>query len=351
MKKLSLLLILIAGLLVFSSCDKGELGPVMNSEPGTPEITSPSSGESFTLEEDQQKEDLLTFEWTHPDFGFSAAPNVNIEMVESGNDFSDPIKFATTSGTSYSITVGEMNANLLGLGFIPLQESSLHFRVKATLEDTSYVSEAVTLNFTPYSTCEYCPEIYVPGSYQGASNEGNDWDPSTAPALSTVDLTDNYEGYVYMTGTDNLFKYTAERSWDLNWGTPDNDGTLEEGGIGNDISLSESGYYKMNVNINRLEYTITKTQWGVIGDATGSWENDQDMTYDPNNKVWTITLDLTAGEMKFRANDDWAINYGDNGADGTLEQDGANIAIDSGGNYTIELDLSDDPYTYSVTQN
>jgi len=349
MKKLSLLSILLAGLLVFSSCDKGELGPVMSNEPGSPSITSPESGQSFTLSEDESDQNLVTFEWENPDYGFSAAPDVTIEMVESGNDFSDPIEFATTSGTSYSVTVGDMNANLLGLGFTPLQESNLDFRVKTTLTDTSYVSETVTLGFTPFSTCEYCPEIYVPGSYQGASGYGSNWTPADAPALSTVDLTDNYEGYVYMANGGNQFKFTPERNWNADWGDNGGDGTLEPGSA--NIELADPGYYKMNVNINRLEYSVTNTQWGLIGDATGSWDNDQDMTYDPNNKVWTITLDLTAGEMKFRANDDWAINYGDNGADGTLEAGGANIAIDSGGNYTIELDLSGDPYTYSVTQN
>jgi len=358
MKNLNILSILFAGLMVFASCDKGDLGPVMNSETGSPAITAPESGASYTLQEDAKDDTLVTFEWSNPDYGFSAAPDIKIEMDNAGNNFANPKEFATTTGTSYSLTVGDMNSTMLGLGFTPLQEASLEFRVTATIADTSTekISEPITVNITPYSTCEHCPEIYVPGSYQGASGydtAGGDpnWDPADAPALTTVDLTDNYEGYVYMDGTNNLFKYTAKRSWDLNWGTPDNSGTLEEGGIGNDISAPEPGYYKMNVNINNLSYELLKTEWGLIGDATGSWDNDQDMTYDPTNKVWTITLDLSAGKIKFRANDDWALNYGDNGGDGTLERDGSNIAIDTAGNYTIELDFSSSPYSYSVTQN
>ncbi|WP_440998746.1 SusE domain-containing protein [Fodinibius sp. SL11] len=350
MKKLSLLTFVLAGFLVFSSCDKEEMGPVMNSDPGSPAITAPESGQSFTLSEDETDQNLVTFEWNNPDYGFSAAPDVTIEMVETGNDFSDPIEFANTQGTSYSITVGEMNANLLGLGFTPLQESTLDFRVKTTLTDTSYTSDTITLGFTPFSTCEYCPEIYVPGSYQGASNEGNDWDPGTAPALTTVDLTDNYEGYVYMANGGNQFKFTPERNWSSDWGDSGGDGTLEPGS--DNIEIADPGYYKINVNINRLEYTVTQTQWGLIGSATANeWESDQNMTYDSANQVWTITTDLTSGEVKFRANDAWNIEYGDNGADGILEAGGENIAIDSDGNYTIELDLSGDPYTYSITQN
>lgn len=48
-----------------------------------------------------------------------------------------------------------------------------------------------------------------------------------------------------------------------------------------------------------------------------------------------ITTDLTDGEIKFRANDDWAISWG-----GTLEQlttlNGGNIAV-TAGKYTINL--------------
>lgn len=73
------------------------------------------------------------------------------------------------------------------------------------------------------------------------------------------------------------------------------------------------------------------------------------MTYDTVNQVWTITLDLVAGEMKFRFNDDWAVNLGDNDADGSVEQDGANIAMAAAGNYTITLNLKAD--TFNIVQN
>ena len=90
-------------------------------------------------------------------------------------------------------------------------------------------------------------------------------------------------------------------------------------------------------------------QWGIIGDATpNAWNDpDTDMTYDAGTSTWRITLDLVVGQMKFRANDDWAWNYGDNGADGSLENDGDNIVVDTAGNYTVVLDFSTPrAYTY-----
>jgi hypothetical protein len=65
--------------------------------------------------------------------------------------------------------------------------------------------------------------------------------------------------------------------------------------------------------------------------------------------VLKVTLNLTVGAFKFRANDDWAINVG--GSLTGLTQDGANISIAAAGNYTITLDVSKKVYTSTVTKN
>lgn len=352
MKKLSLYFLALVGILAFSSCDKGELGPVMNSDPGNPSIKSPESGQSYTLNKDNAQDTLMTIEWNDPDYGFTAAPDITIQMDNTGNDFGDPKTFATAHGISYSITVKEMNSLLLGAGYKPQQQVDLDFRVVAAITDSmeQKISEPISLSFTPYSTCKYCDYIYMPGSYQGASGYTNDWSPADAPALKTVDLTDNYEGYVYMANTDNQFKFTADQNWGTAFGQGSSDNALSASG-GN-ISEPESGYFKVNANINSMTYSLTKTTWGVIGDATANnWDSDQDMTYDPDAKVWSVTLDLSAGAIKFRANNAWDLNYGDTGGDGTLEAGGDNISVSSAGNYTITLDLSSYPYTYNLTKN
>ena len=63
------------------------------------------------------------------------------------------------------------------------------------------------------------------------------------------------------------------------------------------------------------------------------------------------TCNLVGGqEIKFRANDAWGLNYGDNGADASLEEGGSNIAVPSTGDYLVELDLSNPrAYTYTLT--
>ena len=201
--------------------------------------------------------------------------------------------------------------------------------------------------------------IAVPGNHQG-------WNPGTAPLLqaSFLGQTD-YEGFVWL---DGEFKFIAPDGngvfdWgNLDWG--DASGTngsytqvLTANGEGN-IGAPSAGYYFIKADTEALTYSIEETNWGVIGNATPTgWDSDTDMIYDAISSTWSVTLDLTAqtapdNGLKFRANDDWALNIGDNDADGTMEFGGQNIGIPADGNYTITLDLSNPrAYTYSIVQN
>ena len=183
-------------------------------------------------------------------------------------------------------------------------------------------------------------EVYVPGNFVG-------WSPANAPSISSPLEDNTYEGYLYFEEAGTQFKITLERSFANNYGDDDADGTLEPNG--DNIEAAEAGFYRLAVNLNDLTYTLEKTDWGLIGSATvGGWDSDQDMTYDPVDSSWVIETTLTAGEIKFRANDDWAINYGDDAGDAILELEGENIKIESNGNYRIRLYLDKPDYTYSI---
>ena len=190
-------------------------------------------------------------------------------------------------------------------------------------------------NTSTYST------LTVAGSFQA-------WDPaSDSTVIASVANDSTYEGYLYFADANTEFKFTDGIGWDNNWGDGGTDSTLSFGG-GN-ISVADAGFYKINVDIPNLAFSVEKTTWGLIGSATpDEWNSDQDMTFDPVEGAWTITIDLVAGEVKFRANDAWDLDYGDNGADAILDQGGDNIAIPSNGTYIIKLYLDRPDYTYSI---
>ena len=97
-------------------------------------------------------------------------------------------------------------------------------------------------------------------------------------------------------------------------------------------------------------YSYSVTQWGIIGDATpGGWAADTDMTIIGGTDKWTVTACGSVVVIKFRANDAWDINYGDDGADLSLEAGGANLVIGAAGNYTITMNLA--TLTYTIVLN
>lgn len=186
------------------------------------------------------------------------------------------------------------------------------------------------------------PQLELPGSYQGWSPD----DAATVYAVASVGSNNFYEGYGWF-NTGDEFKFTQGASWDLNWGDDNADGTLEPAGA--NVTIAEAGFYRIQVDLGSMTYSLEKTSWGLIGDATpGGWDTDTDLTYDPASRALVVSVDLTVGEIKFRANDDWALNYGDDGADALLEEGGANIKIPSAGHYLIKLFLDKPDYTYSI---
>jgi hypothetical protein len=131
-------------------------------------------------------------------------------------------------------------------------------------------------------------------------------------------------------------KFRANHSWDYNYGSDLADGTLSAGGANIPVSLAAD--YAITLDLSHPNaYTYSMNRWGVIGDATAdTWSSDQNMTWDATNKVFTVTLDLVVGAIKFRANDAWDLNLG--GDINALTSGGANISVTAAGNYTITLD-------------
>lgn len=100
-------------------------------------------------------------------------------------------------------------------------------------------------------------------------------------------------------------------------------------------------------DINSLNSSLgSLSDWGLVGDATeNAWDGPDMEMYQTGSNQYALYANLTVGEFKFRFNEDWGQNYGDDNIDGTLESGGQNIAITTDGTYYITLDLATLTYT------
>lgn len=91
---------------------------------------------------------------------------------------------------------------------------------------------------------------------------------------------------------------------------------------------------------------ISLSSWGIVGNGYNDWGAFADAPFYTTNTngVLVSYVTLVDGEIKFRENNNWDSNLGDNDANGSLEPGGANILV-TAGNYKITLNLNDNTYT------
>ncbi|NHN26715.1 DUF5116 domain-containing protein [Flavobacterium jejuense] len=334
------------------------------------EILSPVSGESSVLNPDTPLNPGVSLTWSKADFGTPTEITYSVEVDKSGDNFDTPTVITSTTNNYVTITSDVLNSASVGVGLVPFSEGGLEIRIKATVGTTASnesFSDVITYLVTPYSTD--LPKIYVVGNFLSSSGYGNDWTAADAVpiAASAFGKTD-FEGYVYMNGTSNEFKFLPTNiSFDGDYGDDGSfSGVLVQTGESN-CQLNGAGYYNVKANTgevsadnpNGLTYSTTLTNWAITGSATPlSWPSgpegtdgqDHDMTYNQTTKKWEITINLTGGnEIKFRANNAWALNFGDDDtSDNLLNAGGGNIAVNASGTYFVELDFSN-PREYSYT--
>ena len=337
MKKLILKLTYVTALFAFmQSCDDVERVYYNDAA----ETVLSLSDNNLTLSEDNGTNEILTLTWSDPDYGFDAAALYSVQMDVQGGDFSNPQIISVGSSLEKTFTVEELNAKLLSLSMTPGEEGVAIFRIKATLSEYQEIfSNTVNLNVTPYSSLlDLTTNLGVVGS---ATPGG--WGNENIPDLQfyTTSMTDVYVAYVTL--RDGEIKFRNNNDWAENWGDDGNDGTLDS--YGANIAVS-AGTYKIEVNFSSMNYTMEAYSWGLVGSATPNQWNGPDLMlqYNSYQDDWRAVVTLGEGEVKFRFNNDWGLNYGDDGADGSMEANGANISVSSG-HYLVSMNLNTQSYT------
>ncbi|MDT8433103.1 MAG: SusF/SusE family outer membrane protein, partial [Bacteroidales bacterium] len=196
-----------------------------------------------------------------------------------------------------------------------------------------------------FTTLADITTFWVVGDYNGWDNSDN-----AEMLVSTESSNGMAEGYVYL--TTGGIKLVTDHSWD-NAHTFGDDGSGNLTNPGGNITVAADGYYRVRANLTDMTYSLELTDWGVIGDATpGGWDTDTNLSYDVDHKIWIGGVNLKAdGAFKFRANDDWAINYGSSTGDANLNEGGDNIPSPGvAADYAVTLNLST-PNTYTYAAN
>lgn len=368
MKSIKSLLVLFSAILITScTTDDVEDRPVIEAI-DAPVLVSPTNGAIYNLSVENKSSLAERFVWSDADFGGDVEINYAVQMDIAGNEFASPVELGSVnSENQLAVSVETLNGAALSLGAEPFAAVPYEVRVKASVGSMEMLSNSIPITVSAYTT--EAPKVYVVGSFLFDSGYGDNWTPANAVPLAAAGFGETkFEGFVNIAQENAEFKILpTNTSFDGDYGdTGENNGdfsgTIEQTDEVNAGTPDKTaGYYFVKVDTDALTYSLDKTSWAVTGSATpNGWPGDdavatadQDMTYNADTKVWEIDVNLVAGEYKFRANDAWDFNIGkDNNGDGSLDFNGDNFAVDTEGNYHIELDLSNPrAYTMTITMN
>jgi hypothetical protein len=306
------------------------------------DLTLTSSLPSIVTDPTKASETGVTFNWNTAFNGFNGVKTYQLQYAKTGTSFETPTTVAV-SGFSKSFTQLELNTIALSYDIAPSSTGDVEFRIKATNElNTVLYSNTYKLSITPYVAINSVGII-------GDATQGG-WDIDTDLYRPDLSKPSEWTAIVYLIGGKEVL-FRPDDKFDSKWGVG--------GQGGSNIPIANSGYYKVNLNVASGVYSFTPVTTqvynnvGLIGDQS-SWTTEIDnLTQDPNNdQLWTGTVALTAGELKFKANQDWAFNWGP-ATDATKTdlsgygvKDGKNIVIPADGDYFVSINVATGDYFF-----
>jgi starch-binding outer membrane protein SusE/F len=287
-----------------------------------------ASDSDVVLTKELEGTDVLSISWPKPDFGFSAAPTYLIYLDKEDGDFSEPIIINNAGSLQKTLKSEELNRHLIALGFEPGVPGTLKVKVEAKLGTfKSITSEVISVTATAYTSF-----LDLSTSWGVVGSGYNNWGAFPDAPFFTTKTANVLVAYVKL--INGAIKFRENNDWANNLGDSGGDGTLESNGA--DIPVT-AGNYKITFNTQTKTYSIEKYSWGIVGSAYNDWGSagpDFNFTYDDATDQWRAIVKLKDGAFKIRKNNDWGLNYGDTGANGTLEEGGADM-IATAGKYQI----------------
>lgn len=310
---------------------------------------------SVTLSLANASQKAIGYSWTPAFIGYPGIVTYSLQYDSAGKNFANVKEIAIGTATyTKNLTQGEMNETALQSGIPGGNTGKVDYRVKA-VTNRGAVSYSNVYSVTIQS---YIPilRFYMPGSYQAATGNGNDWDPTTAPEfirdLRTDVFNDMYYMYAYLPANAE-FKITQGRSWDINYGG--SGGNLSPGGA--NFSVATAGVYRISFKRSANKYDIRAGRMGFVGGATGAGWDPPSVFPNyamgaPANNLFVGVTDFTTGGWKLIDNNAWdngskavdeTRSYGSGGPAGsTMQVNSSNFPdIAAAGRYRVIWDGRD----------
>lgn len=226
-----------------------------------------------------------------------------------------------------------------------------------SLDTSTNIAERVVWNapdFGAITEIKYTVDISPSQAFEASADEG---------AFSSGKILETH----FAITVDALLKTAAKMNLDSDPNTSDkgNTGilyvrvTAEAGDATNSNGVAKvSETVAMPIEIVEEKGACTApvtSNWGMVGSAVNDWGNNN-QGYAATNDVEMLQLGedqyggiitFVDGEFKFRKEGKWDENFGDTGADGTLEAGGDNIAA-TAGTYIVTMDTSKNTYTVTA---
>ncbi|WP_375325092.1 SusE domain-containing protein [Flagellimonas sp. GZD32] len=353
----------VTALTLFTACENDDLTPEFTLQPASEDVAFQNEFLGEYLLSDETPDNIAErFVWNEVEFGVPTEVSYQLEGSISENfDADGAYQFDSGVLTTLNagVTVGQLLTMAEGLGLDddpsttdeqgnPNNSGTVYFKVTAFVGSGEGVDAVTTESEVAALTISVVEKTADTGAGIEISSWGivgsgyNDWGAFADAPFYTTDTDGVYVAYVNL--LDGEIKFRENNDWTNNYGDTDADGTLDAGG---DNIVVTAGDYKITMNLNDFTYTMEEYSWGVVGSGYNDWGGagpDAKFFYDYTTDTFKVGVELIEGEIKFRMNNEWVTDFGDSGADGTLDQGGDNI-VSAAGYYMITLDFNAGTYT------
>ncbi len=359
MKNLKYILLTLVSILFITACSDDKENPVFDSS----KVTAPTLAalsNAYTLTKDKADATFSDFNFTAANWGLNLA-STYVLQASLTQDFAKEVDLgkALTGATTIPVTNAAINSILINNKVTPGTATPVYFRILATADGetaaptiSSITSPVVTATVTPYNTEVIYPKVYIVGDYNG-------WSHDKDLFLFSFESNSIYSGIIdFGSKVANGWKITPAPNWDNDWGMPeapatDDPTTLQLGKGGNISCYKANEFYNFTFDTSTMKLTknFAFNVLSIVGDAgsevNGWGTKEVDMTFNTAKQTFTAEVTFAEGQIKFRANHDWALNWG--GSDGILKPGGDNLKITKAGKYLVTVNLNNpDKLTYTL---